>query len=51
MEVMIEISHVGYLVLIDGVILPKSISKATGTPILIDIDFNEIESALLEVRR
>ena len=30
-EVIIEISHVGYLVVIDGVVLPNSISKATGT--------------------
>ena len=40
MEVMIELSHVGYLVVLDGVVLPKSISKATGTRILNDTDFS-----------
>ena len=30
-EVIIEISHSGYLVVVDGVVLPKSIVKDTGS--------------------
>ena len=29
-EVMIQITHIGFLVVVDGVILPKYISKDTG---------------------